>query len=668
MLWYAGMIKRAAWCGIWVIAYWLISANWLLLRSQQPANGTNTPRRINPAGLPLNPGNKALQKLADSTTPTLSVTSLSTFVYQIGGTAPPDQTISVTSSGNQVNFSAARFNYGWINVNPSNAVTPAQIDIGVNPAGMPANTYDGVVTIESSDIANGPLSVPVVLVIVAAGQRLLPDLVVTSFSAPATGAVGASISGASATVANSGTAPAPAFQLEYFLSPNPNVTSSDMDTGSGCAVPGLAVGATFTCAVNIGIPSNISPGVYYLAALADPGGVVTESDRSNNSKDSSGGPITLAAAPANEPQLVVTSFLAPTHGVAGGMLSGVSVVVLNSGTADAGSFRLEYYVSQNAAVTTSDIDTGWGCDVPGLPMNSGFECGGAIGLPGSLAPGTYYIAAIADSAHTISQPSRTPDGRDSDNGPIVVTSPVVTAIASNGIVDPFTYTNGLAPGAWVTIYGSSLASMTQSWSPAPDRPIATTLGGVTVTVNGVAAPISYVSPGQVNILVPSNAGEGPASVVVANLKGAAGYSLLSTQYLPAVYCNPAAGATPARFYVTAVDPVTGEFVGNASIDSRVSAAARPGETVDIYGTGLGPPAGNVFPTGTLFSTAYPIPLNFAVVFGGTRIVPQYAALVGPGLYQVRFTIPGSAGNGDVPVYLDFGSAQSAQNVYLTIGQ
>jgi len=619
-------------------------------------------------GLPVNADRSAFLALPRDTTPTLSVSSLSTFVYQIGGTVPPAQTITVTSDRDPVKLFASPYNYNWITVSPTNGATPAQISIGVSPTSLPADTYTGAVTIQAPDSTNQSLDIPVSLTVYPASAQMLAELVLKSFTAPATGVVGTAISGASTTVVNSGIGPATKFQIEYYLSQSPNVTIAGIDTGSGCAVSGLAAGGSFTCSANINIPSGITPGVYYLAAIADPLGQVVESTRVYNVLASSAGPITLAAAPALTAQLDVTSFLAPTSGVIGSAISGVSAVIVNNGTAAAAAFRVEYYLSHKSAVSTSDIDTNWGCDVPGLAVGASFQCGSSIGLPGTLSAGTYYLAAIADSGNVVPQPNRALDIRNSDNGPITLSAPITVSLAPNGIGDAFTGTQGIAPGAWVAIYGSNLSTVTQTWNPTPNQPLATSLGGVTVTINGIAAPISYVSPTQVNILVPSNVGEGSVPVVVTNLAGTAQANAVSTVYLPAVYCNVAAGSVPTRFYVTAVDPVTGEYVGNSGVDSRVARPVRPGETVDLYAVGLGAPIGSQFSTGTAFSAAYPLPLNFAVHLGGVATTPLYAALVGPGLYQVRFTVPAATASGDLPIYLDFGSAQSSQSVYLTVGQ
>jgi uncharacterized protein (TIGR03437 family) len=55
------------------------------------------------------------------------------------------------------------------------------------------------------------------------------------------------------------------------------------------------------------------------------------------------------------------------------------------------------------------------------------------------------------------------------------------------VLNSASYTTGLAPGTWVAIFGTSLASAAVS---APSVPFPTQLGKVSVTVAGIAAPLS----------------------------------------------------------------------------------------------------------------------------------------------------------------------------------
>jgi uncharacterized protein (TIGR03437 family) len=244
--------------------------------------------------------------------------------------------------------------------------------------------------------------------------------------------------------------------------------------------------------------------------------------------------------------------------------------------------------------------------------------------------------------------------------------PPPPAIKPGGVSDPWNYTLGVSPGAWVSIFGSNLANVTQSWSPLPGQALPTVLGGVTVTIDGIAAPLAYVSPTLVNALVPAAVRQGQVLIVVTNQGLASSpYAVQSSPFLPAVYSNPVPGSSPPRYYITAVDPFSGELLGLASVDPRVSRKVNPGDTIDLFALGLGTTTPQ-FPTDTYFSGVDSLTSTFMVMVGGTPINPSFAGLVAPGLYQVRITVPTTTAPGDQPLWLDFGSARSAANVYLSI--
>jgi uncharacterized protein (TIGR03437 family) len=179
------------------------------------------------------------------------------------------------------------------------------------------------------------------------------------------------------------------------------------------------------------------------------------------------------------------------------------------------------------------------------------------------------------------------------------------------------------------------------------------------------AVIQYVSPTQINVLAPAAIHQGQIVIVVTN-NGVSGspYQVIGTEFLPAIYCNWVAGTAPPVFHVTAVDPVTGEYLGDVAVDPRVSRPVKPGETIDIYGIGMGP--ANPFTTNSEFTGAYPLTQPVTIDLGAAQVAPVFADLVAPGLYQVRFTVPAGTPSGDQPIQLDFGAIRSSSSVYLRI--
>jgi uncharacterized protein (TIGR03437 family) len=70
----------------------------------------------------------------------------------------------------------------------------------------------------------------------------------------------------------------------------------------------------------------------------------------------------------------------------------------------------------------------------------------------------------------------------------------------------------LVPGSLAAVFGSSLA---RTGGIANESPLPLTLGGTQVSVNGIAAPLLFASPKQINFQVPWNLGEGPATLAIS---------------------------------------------------------------------------------------------------------------------------------------------------------
>ena len=83
--------------------------------------------------------------------------------------------------------------------------------------------------------------------------------------------------------------------------------------------------------------------------------------------------------------------------------------------------------------------------------------------------------------------------------------------------------NAVAPGSLASLYSSGLAA---SAAQAGSLPLPLSLGGVTLTITDSAgaqriAPLLYVSPGQINFLLPDNIAPGPATFTVERKRRAA---------------------------------------------------------------------------------------------------------------------------------------------------
>lgn len=93
---------------------------------------------------------------------------------------------------------------------------------------------------------------------------------------------------------------------------------------------------------------------------------------------------------------------------------------------------------------------------------------------------------------------------------IVQNSVAVTSVSAASFVGaPAT----LAPNSIVAAFGTQLATGAQT---AASQPLPTSMAGTNVTVNGTPAPLFFVSPGQVNYLIPPGTPAGDAEVMIAS--------------------------------------------------------------------------------------------------------------------------------------------------------
>ena len=166
-------------------------------------------------------------------------------------------------------------------------------------------------------------------------------------------------------------------------------------------------------------------------------------------------------------------------------------------------------------------------------------------------------------------------------GPQIAPDGVVTAASFRGRTHPG---GGIAQGSIFSIFGSNIGP-----SPgvsAASFPLDTTLAGVSITITGLEAegtvqaiPL-FVSTGQINAIMPSNAPLGFASITVT-VDGVESV-LEVVQIVPTsigIFTATGSGTGPGS--------VT-NFVSNTEQPlNTVATPARPGQFVTIWGTGLG---------------------------------------------------------------------------------
>jgi uncharacterized protein (TIGR03437 family) len=233
----------------------------------------------------------------------------------------------------------------------------------------------------------------------------------------------------------------------------------------------------------------------------------------------------------------------------------------------------------------------------------------------------------------------------------MVAAPAITAA---GVLNAADYKSPIAPGSYISIFGSNLVDTGYLVNPNGDAATLTTandlplvLDGTTVSFDvpsaGISVPgyMTFVSPGQINLQVPWElAGQSSVQIKVSVDDG----SLLGN-----VVTVPLAQYTPSFFggngNVAALDAITYAPIQPGS-------PAHAGEYLALFANGLGPvtnqPAsGAPAPGNPLSATPTPV-----VTIGGKQASVQFSGLAPgfPGLYQINVQVPsGLTGNQQVTV-------------------
>jgi uncharacterized protein (TIGR03437 family) len=173
----------------------------------------------------------------------------------------------------------------------------------------------------------------------------------------------------------------------------------------------------------------------------------------------------------------------------------------------------------------------------------------------------------------------------------------------------------------VTIKGSNLAGTTGNASGN----LPASLAGVSVTIDGRAALMSYVSPTQINVIAPADNATGAVSVVVTN------NGSVSAPATAQLVAN-----APAFF----VDPATGY--------AQTTAPAHAGGTVTLFAAGF---------------TATP-----TVMVGGIAAT-VVSNVLGAGMnavYQVTLQLPAGVPTGAVPIVATVNGVATPAGVQLSV--
>jgi uncharacterized protein (TIGR03437 family) len=227
----------------------------------------------------------------------------------------------------------------------------------------------------------------------------------------------------------------------------------------------------------------------------------------------------------------------------------------------------------------------------------------------------------------------------------------------------------ISPGSWIEIYGTALAADTRGWTGSDFNGInaPTSLDDTSVTVGGQEAFVDYISPGQVNALVPSNVSTGLQQITVTNAAG------ISLPFTAMVNSEEPGLLASAPFNISGTQYVVAQFADGTyvlpagAIPSLTSRPAKPGDTIVIYGVGFGPVTPNS-PAGQIVQQDNTLSSSFQLSIGGMPASAAYAGLAAnyTGLYQFDVVVPNVAAGNAVPLTFTLNGVAGAQALYLPV--
>jgi uncharacterized protein (TIGR03437 family) len=600
------------------------SGNWLEVSQ---ANG-NTAKGFNVLGISVQPGNLTAGTYAGTVTIsasgpggatiansplTIPVTfivtagslvltpSALTFQQAVGGAAPVNQVVNITSTGQPLGFAASAYNSGtasWLTVSPSGA-TPGSISVGVNGSGLAQGSYSGTVDVISTtpNAGNSPASLPVTLVVNAG-----------TISASPTSLTFLQVQGG----------PPPAAQA-LTLSGTPGAISFQDTANTG--------GSAWL---------SVSP-----ASGSTPGTVQVSITQNSLAVGSYAGNVTIVAPGAVGSPMTVPVNLNVV--VPHDLSASPSTVTF---TAQPGSTSVQSASVQLSSVggtTAFSVTASGGAWLSASPLNGTTPATIVVNAdPTGLAAAAYSGTITISSPNAISQVTVT----------VNLVVGVVAPPAVNAIANAASYGLGaFAPGENIVIFGSNIGPPQLTGGTVTNGVVDTSLAATRVLFDGIPGPIIYALSTQTSVMVPYElAGRSTVSVVV-EYQGVQSPSVPYSLALaaPGIYSQNAEGVGP------------GAILNQDYSINLPSKPAAKGSVVAVYMTGEGYTPGAV--DGAIATATLSPVLPVTATVGGIPATVRYAG-TSPGIVtgatQVNVLIPANAPSGAaVPIVITVGTGTAA---------
>ena len=348
--------------------------------------------------------------------------------------------------------------------------------------------------------------------------------------------------------------------------------------------------------------------------------------------------ITLSTSPnfpnTNGGTLMSTTFAKNVGKDATLVFSGKNLIAKSAGCAGPGACPFDLNVSFTTPFTYSRTSGALLIDITETVNGTGTLDGVSYNAPGG--PVATVVGAVGSATGTFSY------GGSIFQLTYTTSAPMLTGVvntASNIPPGPANY--GLAQGSLFAVYGSNMgpSSLAVANLPLPTNGLSGTSITIAGTVGMVSAPVYFTRSDVVVGVMPSNTPPGNGTMIITynGLSGFAPITVMQSNFGISNVVNPNANNGIGVLNTASVtfenyQPVT------------PTNTAKPGDTLTVWGTGLGatpnnggdttaPPAGNIGPAPQVFVGGIPSP---SVQYWGR------APGTIPGLDQINFQVPPNA--------------------------
>ena len=575
--------------------------------------GSSTPPLVIP--VTLNVSNTALLNLGQNA---LNVTVLA-------GATPTTQTISVSSTdpNNQLPFTALAatnpVGLTWLSVVPNSGNTPSNLQVTINPTNLGPGTYTGSITVSSSAPNVPAQTVPVTLIVASSTVSASP--VSLSFSQ--------SLGGAQPAAQTVQIAGVPAGTTIGALTTMLNGSGWLTTSVSGNTVTVNANGSQLPQGAFQGVVTVIVPGAGNSPLYI---------------------PVSLTVGPVPTLTVAPTSVSFSYVSGSGSLPAPQTVQVTSTGNI---TFSASFAPSASIANRGKFITVTPASGTTPATLTLGVDSS----ILSTLPPGTYSGTVTVSSPGITSQ---------TVNVTLTVSAgptPVISAITNAASIQ----SGPISPGEIVSIFGTNVGPATPpggvSFSLTPAGTVPTTLGGVTVLINGVAAPLLFVNSLQVNAIVPYEIAGQPNANIVVQFGGSTSATLQAT----------VVDTRPAIFSLSQGGSGQGAILNQDYSVNGVNKPAAKGTVIQIFATGEGQLVPAVA-TGSLTPGVAPFPKPIAtpvtVTIGGQPAQVQYAGeapTLVSGVIQVNAVVPSNINSGNQPVVLTIGAnSNNTQSITVAV--